>query len=183
MKKMILIILLLSFCSTIALAKEDNDQTLKDSLAVIDEIMNSPDREIPSELISQAKAVLIFPTLVKAGFLVGGRYGNGVASMRSRNSGKFGPKADIARIGHTNQEMISWINNMDPIEVRCKNFILSGGITNPLEGYNLIKSCKYKSVMGMASGLLKYSMGEYQILEEYLDELNSTLLLCEAYLK
>ena len=91
--------LLLSFCSTIALAKEDNDQTLKDSLAVIDEIMNSPDQEIPSELISQAKAVLIFPTLVKAGFLVGGRYGNGVASMRSRNSGKFGPPTFLTQAG------------------------------------------------------------------------------------
>ena len=91
--------LLLSFCSTIALAKEDNDQTLKDSLAVIDEIMNSPDQEIPTELISQAKAVLIFPTLVKAGFLVGGRYGNGVASMRSRNSGKFGPPTFLTQAG------------------------------------------------------------------------------------
>ena len=91
--------LLLSFCSTIALAKEDNDQTLKDSLAVIDEIMNSPDQEIPSELISQAKAVLIFPTLVKAGFIVGGRYGNGMASMRSRNTGKFGPPTFLTQAG------------------------------------------------------------------------------------
>ena len=81
MKKIVLIILLLSFCSISVQANEDNDQTLRDSLSVIDEIMNSPDQEIPSELISQAKAILIFPTLVKAGFLVGGRYGEGVASM------------------------------------------------------------------------------------------------------
>ncbi|SVC70141.1 uncharacterized protein METZ01_LOCUS322995, partial [marine metagenome] len=40
MKKMFLVMLLLSFFSTIAQAKEDNGQTLKDSLAVIDEIMN-----------------------------------------------------------------------------------------------------------------------------------------------
>ena len=83
MKKMVLILLLLSFCSITAQAEEDNEQTLKDSLAVIDEIMNSPDQEIPSELISQAKAILVFPTLVKAGFLIGGRYGEGVASMLS----------------------------------------------------------------------------------------------------
>ena len=87
MKKTVLIILLLSFCSISAQANEDNDQTLRDSLAVIDEIMNSPDQEIPSELISQAKAILIFPTLVKAGFLVGGRYGKGVASMRAKKTG------------------------------------------------------------------------------------------------
>ncbi len=91
--------LLLSFFSTIAQAKEDNGQMLKDSLAVIDEIMNSPDQKIPSELISQAKAILIFPTLVKAGFIVGGRYGNGVASMRSRNTGKFGPPTFLTQAG------------------------------------------------------------------------------------
>ena len=64
MKKIVLIILLLSFCSISAQANEDNDQTLRDSLSVINEIMNSPDQEIPGELISQAKAILIFPTLV-----------------------------------------------------------------------------------------------------------------------
>ena len=63
MKKMVLILLLLSFCSITAQAEEDNEQTLKDSLAVIDEIMNSPDQEIPSELISQAKAILVFPLI------------------------------------------------------------------------------------------------------------------------
>jgi len=99
MKKTVLIILLFSFCSISAQANEDNDQTLRDSLSVIDEIMNSPDEEIPSELISQAKAILIFPTLVKAGFFVGGRYGNGVASMRTKITGKFSPPAFFTQAG------------------------------------------------------------------------------------
>ena len=99
MKKTVLIILLLSFCSISVQANEDNDQALRDSLSVIDEIMNSPDQEIPSELISQAKAILIFPTLVKAGFLVGGRYGEGVASMRAKKTGKFGPPAFLTQGG------------------------------------------------------------------------------------
>ena len=99
MKKTVLIILLLSFCSISAQANEDNDQTLRDSLSVIDEIMNSPDQEIPSELISQAKAILIFPTLVKVGFFVGGRYGTGVASMRTKNTGAFSPPAFFTQAG------------------------------------------------------------------------------------
>ncbi len=99
MKKIVLIILLLSFCSISVQANEDNDQTLRDSLSVIDEIMNSPDQEIPSELISQAKAILIFPTLIKAGFLVGGRYGEGVASMRAKKTGKFGPPTFLTQGG------------------------------------------------------------------------------------
>jgi len=99
MKKIVIIILFLSFYSINAQAQEDNEQTLKDSLAVIDEIMKSPDQEIPSGLISQAKAILIFPTLVKAGFLIGGRYGEGIASMRAKKTGKFGPPTFLTQGG------------------------------------------------------------------------------------
>ena len=61
--------------------------------------MNSPDHQIPSNLISEAKAILIFPTLVKAGFVVGARYGEGVASMRARKTGKFGPPTFLTQGG------------------------------------------------------------------------------------
>jgi SH3 domain-containing YSC84-like protein 1 len=99
MRKIVLILVLLSLCSTPAQAEEDNDQTLIDSLSVVDEIMNSPDYKIPSNLISEAKAILIFPTLVKAGFLVGARYGEGVASMRAKKTGKFGPPTFLTQGG------------------------------------------------------------------------------------
>ena len=100
MKKIILFILILSFCSTNVQAKEGKEQkTLRDSLSVMEEIMNSPAQEIPSGLISQAKAILIFPTLVKAGFLVAGRYGEGVASMRAKKTGKFGPPIFLTQSG------------------------------------------------------------------------------------
>ena len=99
MSKIILIIALLSLCATPTQAKEENEQTLKDSLSVIHEIMNSPDHQIPSKLISEAKAILIFPTLLKAGFLVGARYGEGVASMRERITGKFGPPTFLTQGG------------------------------------------------------------------------------------
>ena len=100
MRKIVLALLFISFFSVNTQANDYNEQkTLKDSLSVIDEIMNSPDQEIPSELISQAKAILIFPTLIKAGFLVGGRYGEGVASMRAKKNGKFGPPTFLTQAG------------------------------------------------------------------------------------
>ena len=99
MNKTIFFTLIISFCSISAQAKEVNDQTLRDSLSVINEILNSPDQEIPGNLISEAKAILIFPTLIKAGFFVGGRYGNGIASMRTNKTGKFGPPAFLTQTG------------------------------------------------------------------------------------
>ena len=100
MRKIVLALLFISFFPINTQANDYNEQkTLKDSLAVIDEIMNSPDQEIPSELISQAKAILIFPTLIKAGFLIGGRYGEGVASMRAKKNGAFGPPTFLTQTG------------------------------------------------------------------------------------
>ena len=100
MKKTVLFILLLSFVSTNTQAEEDERQKLLgDSVSVVEEIMNSPDQEIPTILIAQAKAILIFPTMVKAGFLLGGRYGGGVASVRSKSTGEFGPPTFLTQSG------------------------------------------------------------------------------------
>jgi lipid-binding SYLF domain-containing protein len=48
-------------------------------------------RQIPSgrELANKATAVLIFPTVVKAGIGIGGEYGEGVLHVRGRTAGYF----------------------------------------------------------------------------------------------
>ena len=100
MKKTILIVLLFSFFLTNAVAEEDERQKLLgDSVSVVEEIMSSPDQEIPTNLISQAKAILIFPTMIKAGFFLGGRHGKGVASIRSKSTGEFGPPTFLTQSG------------------------------------------------------------------------------------
>jgi len=51
--------------------------------AVITEIMGTPDKAIPSDLLSKAKAVVVFPGSIKGGFIVGGQGGKGVAVART----------------------------------------------------------------------------------------------------
>jgi lipid-binding SYLF domain-containing protein len=46
------------------------------------EIMNVPDRAIPQGLLDRAQAIAVFPDVIKAGFIVGGRGGHGVISRR-----------------------------------------------------------------------------------------------------
>ena len=50
---------------------------------VFGEIMGTPDKGIPSDLLNKAECVAVFPTVVKAGFIVGGKAGRGVASCRT----------------------------------------------------------------------------------------------------
>lgn len=49
---------------------------------VLDRIQQSPDRAIPQDLLRNAKAVAVVPTVVKAGFVIGARHGEGLVSVR-----------------------------------------------------------------------------------------------------
>lgn len=48
------------------------------------DIMSVPDRAIPKDLLDRAEAVAVFPDVIKAGFIIGGRGGRGVISRRVR---------------------------------------------------------------------------------------------------
>ena len=96
MKLFSLCIILLLLVSSGAWADGDGSKQrkiLRTSQMVLDEIQKSPDQNIPMTLISKAKAIIIFPTMFKAGFFVGARYGNGIASVRSSELGEWGPPA------------------------------------------------------------------------------------------
>jgi SH3 domain-containing YSC84-like protein 1 len=72
---------------------------LRTAQLVVEEIQNSPDHKIPGNLIAKAKAIIVFPTMVKAGFFVGARYGKGFASTRSQETGKWGAPAFLYTAG------------------------------------------------------------------------------------
>ena len=72
---------------------------LRTSQLVLEEIQKSPDQQIPMNLISKAKAIIVFPTMLKAGFFVGARYGKGIASVRAEETGEWGPPAFLFTTG------------------------------------------------------------------------------------
>lgn len=63
--------------------KEGASQASK-SAQVLNEIMKTPDKGIPSDLLDKAECVLVFPKVIKAGFIVGGTGGRGAASCRTK---------------------------------------------------------------------------------------------------
>ena len=72
---------------------------LRTSQMILEEIQKAPDQKIPMKLISKAKAIIVFPTMLKAGFFVGARYGKGIASVRTRETGEWGPPAFLYTTG------------------------------------------------------------------------------------
>ncbi|HRJ89182.1 MAG TPA: lipid-binding SYLF domain-containing protein [Pyrinomonadaceae bacterium] len=57
---------------------------------VIKEVMKISERSIPRDLLSKAKAIVVFPGTLKVGFIVGGQGGSGVA-IRRLDSGWSAP--------------------------------------------------------------------------------------------
>src|SRR2546426_12789546 len=62
-------------------AREAAAQSAK-AARVFDQIMATREKSIPSDLLNKAEAVAVFPSVLKAGFIVGGRGGSGVISRR-----------------------------------------------------------------------------------------------------
>src|SRR5437660_7313378 len=65
-------------------AREDAVERLQKAADVLKEIMGTPDKGIPEEVLSNAKCILVVPDLIKGGFIFGGKHGRGVGSCRTK---------------------------------------------------------------------------------------------------
>ena len=61
--------------------KDKDEDRLKDCGEVVKEILDIPD-DIPQDLLDKADCVVVYPSVVKAAFVVGGSYGRGAMACR-----------------------------------------------------------------------------------------------------
>ncbi|HZU25656.1 MAG TPA: lipid-binding SYLF domain-containing protein [Bryobacteraceae bacterium] len=73
-------------------AEKTPDERLQNAADTFREIMATPDKGIPQDLLGRAQCVVIIPGLKKGAFVVGGEYGKGFAECRTGN-GWSGPAA------------------------------------------------------------------------------------------
>ncbi len=81
MRNLILALLLLAL-PTAVLAQEKELQIVRDATEVMQEIQKIPEKGIPPAMLRGAHAVAVIPGMIKAGFIVGGKYGRGVLVMK-----------------------------------------------------------------------------------------------------
>jgi lipid-binding SYLF domain-containing protein len=76
-------LILLPTVSSIARAanKDKDEDRLKDCGTVLKEILDIPDN-IPQDLLDKADCVVVYPSVLKAAFVVGGSYGRGAMTCR-----------------------------------------------------------------------------------------------------
>lgn len=72
---------------------------IRQAIAVLDEVMGAGDAAVPKNILEKAEAIAVFPSLVKAGFLVGGQRGRGIISVRDTTSGAWSSPAFLTITG------------------------------------------------------------------------------------
>jgi lipid-binding SYLF domain-containing protein len=88
MKRLVLLTLIVCLCG-FAFAADDSTKASKSADRVqaagdvLNEIESAPDSGIPQEILSKAECVAVVPSMLKGGFIVGGKYGRGLASCRT----------------------------------------------------------------------------------------------------
>jgi lipid-binding SYLF domain-containing protein len=88
MKKLVMLTLVALLC-TVVFAADDQAKESKAServqaaADVLNQIQSAPDSGIPQEILSKAECVAVVPSMLKGGFIVGAKYGRGLASCRT----------------------------------------------------------------------------------------------------
>ena len=70
------------FAATAVFAANREQKRLENSGTVMQEVMGVPDN-IPQELLEKAECIIVFPSVLKAAFVVGGSYGRGAMVCRT----------------------------------------------------------------------------------------------------
>ena len=76
---------LLTMTTLSAQAGEEENKRAENAVRVLKEIMMAPDKAIPKDLLQNAHAIAVIPDVIKAGLVVGGRHGDGLISVKTRD--------------------------------------------------------------------------------------------------
>uniref|UniRef100_Q01SA9 Ysc84 actin-binding domain-containing protein n=1 Tax=Solibacter usitatus (strain Ellin6076) TaxID=234267 RepID=Q01SA9_SOLUE len=79
--------------SAMLLAADTAAERMSDATKVFDEIMSTPDKGIPQDLLEKAHCIVIVPGMKQAAFVVGGKFGKGFVDCRQTGGGWGAPAA------------------------------------------------------------------------------------------
>jgi len=141
---------------------QDAARHASDAAKVFTEIMNVRDQAIPKELLDKAEAIAVFPGVIKAAFIFGGRGGQGVISKRQKggwsapaffnlSGGSFG-----AQIGAQKNDFVFLIMNEDGVKGLLEDKFELGGEVGIVAG-PVGREAAASTNATLDAGILSYS--------------------------
>jgi SH3 domain-containing YSC84-like protein 1 len=144
--------------------KKINEATQRSQKAarVFTEIMAAPDKAIPKDLLDRAEAVAVFPNVIKAGFILGGRGGSGVISRRVRGGWsapaffKLGGGSIGLQIGASSTDFVLLFMNEEALKGLLEDKLEIGGEGSVAAG-PVGRAASASTNLTLDAGILSYS--------------------------
>jgi SH3 domain-containing YSC84-like protein 1 len=97
MRLTVVAITIASCCSILCGAQETTKtkERMDDAAALFSEVMGTPDKAIPQDLLNKSQCIILVPGLKKAGFVVAAKYGRGFAICRKPSGEGWGPPGAV----------------------------------------------------------------------------------------
>jgi lipid-binding SYLF domain-containing protein len=134
MKKALVLVAALG-CSSLGLYANTAGERLDESARILHEIMGTPDKGIPRDLMNKSWCVVVVPSLKKGAFVVGGEYGKGFATCRRGPGLGWGAPAAVIveggsfgfQIGGESTDVVMLVMNDHGMHQLDKDKITLGG--------------------------------------------------------
>jgi lipid-binding SYLF domain-containing protein len=141
--------------------REAANQSAK-AARVFEQIMATREKSIPRDLLDRAEAVAVFPSVIKAGFILGGRGGRGVISRRVANGWSAPAFFDLAggsiglQIGASSTDFVLLFMNESAVESLLGDKFEIGGEGSAAAG-PVGRSASASTDLKMNAQILSYS--------------------------
>jgi lipid-binding SYLF domain-containing protein len=145
----------------------DEAETVTDAIEVVQELTATPDKGIPRHLLQRAEAIIVIPSLVKGGFIVGGKHGKGIVSLRDRAANTWSAPAIVKltggsigwQIGVETVDLVMLVMNKDGVKELLEDKFTIGGSASLTAGpYG--RSADAATNAQMDSKILAYSRAQ-----------------------
>lgn len=110
--------------------------------------------------------------------------GTNFSVLEARRAGDANP-AGLSHVGHTAEEMVGFVRQILTRDagVRCRQFIISGGIQDVLQGHYLTAQLSGMALFGMAGALLPHAQNDYEQLRTWIQGRINEYAMARAYLR
>src|SRR5438270_12686704 len=105
--------------ATTMLLAETAQERLRDASAVFTEVMSTPEKGIPQDLLGKANCIVIIPGMKSGAIGIGGKYGRGYAVCRNGSGSGWGAPAAMRveggsfgfQLGGTSTDLVMLVMN------------------------------------------------------------------------
>ena len=137
-------------------------KTAQKATQALDKIMSVPDKSIPADLLSKAKAIGVFPDVIKGAFIIGGSGGKGLISRRLQSGWsapalfKIGGGSVGFQIGGSSTDVIMLFMTDDSLENLLESQVELGAGASIAAG-PVGRSASAATDAQLQAGILSYS--------------------------